>query len=93
MIAMEAGAGPLDAGFTPYRHLAIRVLARALLDVSTGSASDREGARLFFAGSRMLFHWCRVAAVDPRMVAECAAGLVPHDAPRGRGRRTDPDRS
>ena len=58
----------------PYRHLAMRVLARAVLDVTdpTGSAADRESARAFLAGSLMLQHWCRVAALDPDCVAERA---------------------
>jgi hypothetical protein len=56
MFTAAGGAIARDEAFIPYRHLAIRVLARALLDVSnpSGSANDREGARLFFAGSRML---------------------------------------
>ncbi len=56
----------------PYYHLAMRVLARAVLDVMdpTGSADDRESARAFLTGSVMLQHWCRVAALDPDYVAE-----------------------
>jgi hypothetical protein len=63
-----------DEAFRPYRHLAVRVLARALEDLSnpTGSATDRESARLFLAGSGMLFHWCRVAALDPCRVVNHA---------------------
>jgi hypothetical protein len=55
----------------PYRQLAIRVLARAVLDVSdpTGSANDRESARAFLAGSAMLEHWCHVAELDPNCIA------------------------
>jgi hypothetical protein len=59
------------------------VLARALMDLSNpdGSATDRESARVFLAGSGMLFHWCRVAALDPWRIVNHAenlkAGLVP----------------
>jgi hypothetical protein len=53
--------------FRPYRHLAVRVLARAFDDLANpdGSATDRESARAFLAGSGMLLHWCHVAALDP----------------------------
>jgi hypothetical protein len=70
-----------DEAFLPYRHLAIQVIDRALRDVtgSAGSVTDRESARLFFDDSAMLFHWCRVAAVDPQWMAERAAKLT---APR-----------
>ena len=59
-----------DAAFLPYRQLAMRVLDRALRDVANpgGSMADRESARTFFAGSGLLFHWCRVAALDPHRV-------------------------
>ena len=61
-----------DERLRPYRHLAIRVLARAVRDVvePAGSPTDRESARAFLAGSDMLQHWCRVAALDPDYVAE-----------------------
>jgi hypothetical protein len=61
-----------DERLRPYRHLAIRVLARAVLDVMdpAGSATDRESARAFLAGSAMLQHWCEVAALDPDCIAE-----------------------
>ena len=61
----DRGAG--DAGFAPYRHLAMHVLALALRDLSNPAASpgDRESARRFLSGSPMLLHWCRVAARDP----------------------------
>jgi hypothetical protein len=60
-----------DERWRPYRQLAIRVLARAVLDVTNpaGSANDRETARAFLAGSAMLEHWCHVAAVDPLCIA------------------------
>ena len=67
-----------EEGFRPYRHLAIRVLARALLDVLNprGSAQDRESARVFLDRSSMLGHWCRVAALDPTAVAALAQGIA-----------------
>src|SRR5687767_8673121 len=67
-----------DAASTQaYRRLAIRVLARALLDVAGpgSSASDRESARVFLAGSSMLSHWCRVASLDPSWVVKRAERL------------------
>lgn len=56
--------------FAPYRNLAMHVLARALRDLAAPAASpgDRESARRFLAGSPMLFHWCRVASLDPGCV-------------------------
>lgn len=67
-----------DEAFLPYRHLAIQVIDRAFRDVTsaTGSVADRESARLFFEDSTMLFHWCRVAAVDPHWMADRAAKLT-----------------
>jgi hypothetical protein len=61
-----------DETFRPYRHLAMRVLARAVLDMTDpgGSATDRESARTFLSGSVMLQHWCRVAALNPICIAE-----------------------
>jgi hypothetical protein len=81
--------------FRPYRHLAVRVLARAVLDVMdpAGSSSDRESAREFLAGSVMLRHWCRVAALDPDRISQyverCTAGFarVPQDGPGTTGLR------
>jgi len=70
--------GSSDDGFASYRHLAVHVLARALKDLlnPAGSPTDRESARLFLTGSPMLSHWCRVAALDPRWVAERAVQLT-----------------
>ena len=61
-----------DERLRPYRQLALRVLVRAVRDVMdpAGSATDRESARSFLAGSDMLQHWCRVAALDPDCIAE-----------------------
>lgn len=80
---------PADAGATPdacealrpYRHLAVRVLARAFLDLTDPAcATDRESARMFLAGSDLLGHWCRVAALDPGWIvrrAEIVQGIPP----------------
>jgi hypothetical protein len=71
-----------DARFLPYRRLAVRVLARAVLDVMDPAASftDRESARVFLAGSAMLRLWCQVAALNPdrisRSVERVTAGFV-----------------
>ena len=66
-VSLVGGAIVCDERLRPYRQLAIRVLARAVLDVTDpgGSANDRESARAFLAGSAMLDHWCHVAALDP----------------------------
>ena len=66
-----------SASDDPYRRLAIRVVARAVLDVTGvgGSATDRESARVFLAGSIMLSHWCHVAALDPAWVVSRAERL------------------
>lgn len=60
--------------FWPYRHLALRVLVRALLDAMNPNetSADRESARVFLNGSGMLFHWCRVAALDPNVIVRLA---------------------
>ncbi len=75
--ALEGGRGGVEDAFTPYRRLAMHVLVRALQDLSNPAASpsDRESARRFLTGSPMLFHWCRVAALDPRRVARHMATL------------------
>jgi hypothetical protein len=57
-----------EEALRPYRRLAVRVLERALLDMTAGSASDRESARVFLASSRMLVLWCQIAALDPSYV-------------------------
>ncbi len=69
--------------FRPYRHLAVRVLARAFLDLADREhPAARESARAFLAGSGLLGHWCRVAAVDPGWVVR-RAELVQRLAPNG----------
>jgi hypothetical protein len=68
----------------PYRALALRVLARALQDVGdpAGTWANRESAREFFAGSFMLHHWCRIAAIDPvRMAHAALTGIGPTGLP------------
>jgi hypothetical protein len=73
---MNTGAEDTSAeSFRPYRRLAIGVLALAMADLTepARSATDRESARVFLAGSGMLAHWCRVAALHPSWVAERAA--------------------
>ena len=66
-----------EEALRPYRHLARRVLALALLDAANpgGSTADRESAREFLNGSRMLVHWCRVAALEPSCVVTAAEKL------------------
>jgi hypothetical protein len=78
LITAHEDPGPGDGGFAPYRHLAIHVLALALRDLSNPAASptDRESARRFLTGSPMLLHWCRVAALDPRLVVGHMVRLV-----------------
>lgn len=80
------GDGTHDEGFRAYRHLAIRVLTSALKDAAspTGSDANRQSARLFFADSYMLRHWCRVAALNPHSIAERAGKLMATDG-LGRG--------
>ncbi len=75
--ALEADPAGVEDGFRPYRRLAMHVLVSALRDLSNPAASpgDRESARRFLTGSPMLFHWCRVAALDPRLVARHLATL------------------
>lgn len=66
-----------EESFWPYRHLAFRVLVRALQDVvnPNGTSDDRESARIFLNGSNMLVHWCHVAALDPSVVVSLAGKL------------------
>jgi hypothetical protein len=63
-----------------YRRLAMRVIERAFRDVAEPSCRPREQqtAREFLAGSAMLFHWCRVATLDPRRVMASAMTLDRH---------------
>ena len=62
---------PLPRGevLVPYRHLAARVIAQALRDLLVGaSPADRESARTFLSGSRMLDYWCELADISPSAV-------------------------
>jgi hypothetical protein len=66
-----------DEQLRPYRGLAVRVLARAFQDLTNPvRSSDRESARVFLAGSGMMLHWCRVAALDPFCVVNHAEKLA-----------------
>jgi hypothetical protein len=67
-----------DEVLRPYHHLAVCVVARAFLDLANPAplAADRESARVFLAGSGMLFYWCRVAALDPWCIVSHAEKLA-----------------
>lgn len=64
-------------GPAPCRHLAARVIEQALKDVLQPSqtATDRQTARSFLAGSAMLSYWCEVAGLDASQVIRMAAVL------------------
>ena len=51
---------------SPYRHLAVRVIAQAWRDLMMrgGPSVERESARAFLSGSGMLGHWCELADMD-----------------------------
>jgi hypothetical protein len=70
-----AGDAAEAEGFRPYRRLAMHVLARAVRDLIAPDSlpRDRDSARAFFAHSRMLPLWCRIAAIDPHCMADRAA--------------------
>lgn len=69
-----------------YRRLAMRVIERAFRDVAAPGClpRERQTAREFLAGSAMLFHWCRVATLDPRRVIARATKLDGHPPDPGR---------
>ncbi len=53
----------------PYRQLAARVIAQALRDLlASPSVADRESARVFLSGSRMLDYWCELADINPSAI-------------------------
>jgi hypothetical protein len=82
MMTPDFAADAVEA-LRPYRHLAVRVLARAFLDLADGERpAERESARAFLAGSGLMCHWCRVAAVDPGWIIR-RAEMVQRLAPRG----------
>jgi len=60
------------------RRLAARVIEQALKDAlrPSGSLTDRESARTFLAGSRMLHYWCELAGFDPGRVTNRARRLL-----------------
>jgi hypothetical protein len=72
------GLNGYDEAFRPYRQLAIRVLISALRDAASasGSAADRNSARAFLSDSHMFVHWCQVAALDPRSIAQRVGKLL-----------------
>jgi hypothetical protein len=45
------------------------VISQALRDLLAGtSAADRESARTFLSGSRMLDYWCELADISPSAI-------------------------
>jgi hypothetical protein len=58
--------------------LAVRVITLAVRDlVAYGhSATERDSARAFLSGSRMLTHWCRLADIDPAAVSDQVRSLA-----------------
>lgn len=62
-LSFDGTTADIDA----YRRLALRVIDRAWRDAGdpAGAPGDRSTALAFLAGSRMLFLWCEVAALDP----------------------------
>ena len=68
----------IPGGPAPCRHLAARVIEQALKDVLQPgqTATDRQTARSFLAGSTMLSYWCEVAGLDASQVIHVAAVLT-----------------
>jgi hypothetical protein len=65
------------------RRLAARVIGLAIEDAVCPHASvQRQSARRFLRGTRMLGYWCSVAGMDPRRVIDHAAALL-HGADSG----------
>lgn len=67
-----------DDPLGPYRALALRVISVAVRDlIAPGhSLSERNSARAFLSGSRMLTHWCKLADIDPEAIREQTQGIV-----------------
>jgi hypothetical protein len=42
--------------------------------------SERNSARAFLSGSRMLTHWCKLADIDPEAIRQQTLGIVGRDA-------------
>ena len=63
-----------DAGC---RRLAARVIEQAFRDLSgsVGSRADQKSARVFLAGSRMLYCWCEIANVSAAWIIARATKL------------------
>lgn len=61
-----------DELLAPYRTLALRVISLAVRDLITPghSSAERDTARAFLSGSRMLTHWCKLAGVDPEAIRQ-----------------------
>lgn len=74
-----SSSGGVPADIDAYRRLALRVIDRAWRDAGdpSGAPGDRSTARAFLAGSRMLFLWCEVAALDPYGMMNRAGQLGP----------------
>ena len=62
-VTRHAGEHSTDAGC---RHLAARVINQAFRDLSGsgGTPADQKSARVFLAGSPMLYRWCEIANVS-----------------------------
>lgn len=75
---------------SPYRHLALAVIERALRDTMTPgcSSEERASAHEFLRGSPTMRHWCRVAGLDPRRVVTAATQLAGAPADRERAIRS-----
>lgn len=59
------------------RRLAARVIELAIEDaVSPHASIQRQSARRFLRGTRMLAYWCAVAGLEPRRVADHVAALL-----------------
>ena len=73
----------------PYRALALRVISLAVHDLITPghSASERETAREFLSGSRMLSHWCRLAEIHPDAIRHRLSDVARHRRGARRNRR------
>jgi len=67
----------------PYRLLASRVIALAVRDLVTygQSVAERDSARAFLSGSRMLTHWCELADIDPAVIRARVRGFEEHRRP------------
>lgn len=93
--------GPVAEAPPACRRLAARVIGLAIEDAVCPHASvERQSARRFLRGTRMLGYWCAVAGLEPRCVVDHVAALLraaqnrgdegqPGDRPRvmERGRR------